>query len=270
MRLIYSCVAILLSGSPLVLAQELPATPPSCPVFQNGDVSLVPQKLGKARKAKVWLAPEHAGRGGPLVFFYHGMGASVDDAVPVLTQAVIDSITQAGGMVVAPYSEGLTFEWHLVLGTASNDLYLMDDLTACAVQEFGVNPERIYLAGFSAGALNASQMIYHRSGYVAAAVIYSGGFLTFRGEPTSQVPEHKFPVLLYHGGPDNNAFVNFEQTTRKMSQRLSNDNHYHVVCNHGKGHKIPDQGELAFSWQFLAAQTYGQSHQVTPPDYCQN
>ncbi len=253
----------------VAMMPNLPKLPKTCPNLITGDVSFTPEALGKERKVRIWQNSDHS-KLGPLVFFFHGMGGSPDDAKIVLGEQAFQEIIDAGGMVVAPHSDGLAFAWYLVLGTEQDDLFVADDVVSCAVQNNGIDPERIYATGFSAGALHVSQMAFLRSDYLASAVIYSGGFLTFKSEPKNSKLDHKFPLLMYYGGANDFAFVNFRDTTMKLVANLKSNRHPYVVCNHNKGHKLPNADGIAYSMEFLSGQIYGEDAVIPAPmDYCE-
>ncbi len=125
----------------------------ACPEFNEGTLEF--DVDGTMRRAEIWMSDEAHAKEGPLVFFWHGMGATPQDAM-VFSQ-VLDDIKAEGGILVAPYSAppptsaGFQFPWYLTSG--AGDLYdmdLADEIVACAKQKASIDTKRIHSTGFSA------------------------------------------------------------------------------------------------------------------------
>lgn len=276
-------------------AQFVPQPTATCPGFAKGDgctedaVSLVctfEPKGVPPRKVRVWLDDSAHDGGGALVFFWHGLSRMGSDAIlpgaglgPDVEQGIVDS----GGVLVAPEKEedrATSFgklPWISALGgtgegdNKDDDFLVMDEVVACAIEKLDIDVRRIHSTGISAGGLQTGQVIAHRSGYLASAVVFSGGM---SGSPMIQYPKNKLPVMIFWGGMNDMVLINFEQTSLDMRRRLDWNEQFSILCNHGMGHMVPVEGAKA-GWHFLQDHPYGTVpspyKQALPeflPDYC--
>ncbi len=195
---------------------------------------------------------------GPLVFFWHGVGGSPTDATYALGNTVIDEITAMGGIVAAPVHDPAAgqFPWYLTLGgTDETDLLVADEVLGCAIEKVGVDMRRIHSVGFSAGAMNTTQVGWRRSGYIASVVTFSGAQL---GNVTpDQDPTNLFPAMVVHGGPEDIVIIKFMDQSIKYADGLKAAGHFAFICNHGKEHTVPSDIR-APAWQFLKDHPFGQ------------
>ncbi|MEZ4306887.1 MAG: hypothetical protein R3F14_02405 [Polyangiaceae bacterium] len=190
----------------------LPAVTGACPDFTEGTITVSPD--GKSRDLRLWISDAAASLDGPIVFFWHGVGGSPNDALYALGTPVIDEIKALGGMVIAPVHDpdAGTFPWYLTTGgTNDSDIRVMDEALACAIQKVGVDLRHIHSTGFSAGAMNTTQVGWWRSGYIASVVTFSGAQI---GTPPDQDPENKFPAMVVHGGADDIVVIEFSPRAR--------------------------------------------------------
>ena len=235
-------------------AQYLPKASSACPDFTTGKASFKPD--GKARDVLLWVNPDKAkALDGPLVFVWHGAGGDPSEAPDIMGDA-ITAITDAGGVVAAPYhdpaNQGLP--WSLCLGgTDESDLRVADEILACAISKVGVDLRRIHSVGFSAGAMNTEQFAARRSGYLASIVAYSGARL---GNVTEQDPNNKYPAMLFYGGAMDMVIINFATATKTYHDALTMNGQFSFMCNHNTGHTVPPDGR-AGAWQFLQDHPFG-------------
>jgi hypothetical protein len=159
--------------------------------------------------------------------------------------------TANGVVVIVPNSKSDNlFEWDFWNGK-DDDFYLYDDLRTCAVQNLGVDVKRIYLSGFSAGALWTSYLSTKRGDTVAAILPFSGG----DGDVWKyETPAYTFPALLPYGG-DSDIYsagpvsINFEDAVLQFAGELSTDGHTVAVCNHNSGHTLPPETmDITTAW----------------------
>jgi predicted esterase len=255
----------------------LPEASGSCPGFREGDgckddgTSLVctfePDGV-PPRKARVWLGDGAREGGGALVFFWHGLSRDAADAIlPAagLGPAVRDDIVASGGVLVGVEKEegrmtGFTsLPWIAGLGgtgegeNMDDDFLVMDEIVACAIEELAIDLRRIHSTGISAGGLQTGQVVARRSGYLASAVVFSGGIF---GSPMIQEPTNKLPVMIVWGGMNDMVVLNFEQTSLDMRKRLDANGQFSVLCDHGMGHIVPVEAAKA-GWRFLQDHPYG-------------
>lgn len=201
----------------------------------------------------------------------------------------IDDLGLVGGntgnyIVVAPAANG---NWNFQPVNpdpgANPDIVLFDDLLACVGQRFGANRDKVSAAGFSAGGLFVSYLLMHRSEWLSAVAIHSGGLWS-----TNQwiVPLTDVPAMVSWGGttdtyyqwgqtvdpayrlgqtPNTQAYYthSFHLAATDFVNRLVQNGHYLVQCNHGGGHQ---PGPVGFAWpqswpfRFLYDATRGMVH----------
>jgi len=241
---------------------KLPTVHGPCPTFQTGSVTF--QFKNGSSSARLWIGKNPGN--GPLVFYFHGTGMSPDDAKWSLGQSVIDDILAQGGVVLSPKGHG-QYAWYIADGdTREDDLWLIDEMVACAIQEAKIDPRRIHATGLSSGATLTSDMVHRRAYYLASASPKSGGFDPYNPVPKNADPSNKMGVLIFHGGASdtwgNPAYEFYQEQSEKMAGILKQEGSFATVCNHGKGHTEPtwDQGTV---WQFFKDHPFN----VTPKPY---
>lgn len=218
---------------------SIPTPTGTCPDITKGDVTFAPAGI-PPRMVKLELDAA-ATTPGPLVLYWHATGSSPLEAGYALgsTQG---KITSAGGIIASPYSDPAAgqFEWYLVNGSATqDDFVLADEIVACLAAANRIDTSHIHSIGMSAGALQTSALSFLRASYIASVATYSGG-LTGNFTPPSQNPDNKFAALIFAGGPSDNVFnVDFVAASKRYQQVLRDRGHFAVLCDHGKGHRIP-------------------------------
>lgn len=204
-----------------------------------------------------------AAHDGPLIFYWHGTGASPSEAVVGLSQATIDAVTAAGGVVAAPYSDPDSYilPWFLTgaFGATGrdDDLRVADEVLACAMSQLGIDLRHIHSLGMSAGGLQTAQMGYRRSDYLASVVTYSGG-ISAASKPTMQDPSNHLSALIFHGGAGDIVVIAFDLASEAYWEDLSALGSFAVICNHEGGHRIPTEARASV-WAFLQAHPYKQA-----------
>lgn len=242
------------------LDEFLPKATGACPTLTTGMVTVSPDDF--TRDVQIWIGDEAKTMDGPIVFFWHGAGGSPKDAVYALSQPVIDEIVAMGGILVAPVHDPAAGQlpWFLSLGGSNeSDLRVMDEVLACAIDQVGVDLRHIHSVGFSAGAMNTTQVGWRRSGYIASVVTFSGAQI---GSPDDQDPTNKYPAMAFHGGSSDVVIIEFQPNTEKYVQGLKDEGHFAFICDHGKGHTVPTDARMP-AWQFLKDHPFG----VQPEPY---
>jgi predicted esterase len=235
-------------------AKFLPEPSDNCPDLIQGTITVSPD--GKPRDVRLWISDAAKTQDGPVVFFWHGVNGSPDDATYALGNTVIDEIVAQGGIVAAPVHDPAAGQlpWYLSLGGSDeSDLRVMDEVLACAIKNVGVDVRRIHSVGFSAGAMNTTQVGWRRSGYIASVVTFSGAQV---GSVPDQDPLNLFPAMVLHGGPNDIVILHFEDTSKSYAQSLIDQGHFAFLCNHGQGHSVPAEVR-APAWQFLQDHPFG-------------
>lgn len=169
--------------------------------------------IGQPRAALVHVPPQAGGKGArklPLVIFLHGAGGG---AAQAMRQTNLTGLADRAGFL-AVFPEGLGPEggqtWNAWMccgfarDTKVDDVGFLDALIARLKADGFSGPlidgRRIYLAGFSNGAMLASRFALERPG-VAAAIAVVSGTLPCDLDP----PAAALPVLIVHGDQDKMA-----------------------------------------------------------------
>jgi hypothetical protein len=119
--------------------------------------------------------------------------------------------------------------------------------------------------------------VLHRSAYLAAAAVFSGG-VGIAVQPST--PEFDTPVLVGHGGQMDTfnlmiLQVYFEEHAEAFMSLLEDNGHFAVHCNHGLGHNLPFNAPN-WIYSFLFAHEFGDKESIFSdpmqrgafPDYC--
>lgn len=251
--------------------RSLPLPAAGCPTLAPGAVTWTAGEM--ARRVDVF-EPSTMRGDLSLLFLWHGAGDSAANfAGAMQAQRLADDWN---AIVAVPHSRGASLlEWAIFrTEDPALDLVVFDELVACAIDSYGVNPRRVYTSGFSAGGLWSTRLLLERSDVLAAAVIFSGG--TANNIVAYKTPAMQTPVLAVHGGEsDVVTIARFGPMTEELTTRLAADGHVTVMCDHGRGHTIPFAPAL-FAWPFLFDHVYGQADSPYAdalngawPDYCQ-
>ena len=120
-----------------------------------------------------------------------------------------------------------------------------------------------------------SYLLMHRSDYLAAAAIFSGGISATLF--TYKKPSYKVAVIGSHGGPTDvfQGIIKFQDMMTTLSKNLSNDGHVMILCSHGQGHKIT-QAVVVGAVKFVFSHKYGDGSSIYDatrveqvlPSYC--
>jgi predicted esterase len=252
----------------------LPTPTGACPELVAGDVELAPAGIAP-RQVKVWMSDAASTMDGPFVFYWHGTGSQPDEALYGLGASFVDQVVAQGGIVVAPYHDPTAgeFPWFLVLGEQEDDLLVADEVLACAIEQVGVDISRIHTIGMSAGGLQTAQMSFRRSGYIASAVPYSGGFVG--NAPPDQDPSNPLSAMIFHGGENDVVIISFKDASERYLMGLQDRGGFGFICDHGMGHSIPQGNAQASVWQFFYDHPFGTKPSPYAdglpdgfPDYC--
>lgn len=139
--------------------------------------------------------PDTAPTAMPAVMFLHGHGGS--GAGVMRMRGVIEALTGRGYAVIAPTAEPRgpngRRSWNFFPGWQGRDeAAFLQDVRADAAQRFGVMPDRVLLAGFSAGGFMVNYLACAAPASFPAYAPVSGGF--WRPRPESCAG----PVRLFH------------------------------------------------------------------------
>jgi len=189
------------------------------------------------QQAAVWSG-DAAVAGGPLLIYYYATGSSFMEPLGTIGQAQIDRITKLGGAVVAQVAttaKGATTGnnvWY------TGDAAIADEIVACAIQNQKIDPRRIHVAGYSAGAIQTTYMWFARSGYVASVLTYSGGDDSLDVAPLED-PAHPPAALVTHGAQGQDTYggvIDFFVASTAWEAEIKKAGGFAIDCNDGGTH----------------------------------
>jgi hypothetical protein len=171
----------------------LPTAKGTCPTLKTGPMQSITLN-GTAMSWSLSVGSKAATATGPIVIYWHGTGTNAQESATALGNG-ITTIDNLGGLVAAADSTSSTGTntgdgvWY------TGDVDYADFIIACAIQQLNIDTSHIHAAGYSAGALQTGYMWSARSGYLASAILYSGG--SFGG--TLQDPSNAPSIIGAHG-----------------------------------------------------------------------
>jgi len=225
----------------------IPALTAQCPDFGAGSITFM--GLGGITIA---AGPKAASATAPLVFYWHGTGGLASEYALQAT-AVASGVQAEGGLLISFQD---TVGGDLLSGTfifGAGDFDLTDQLVACAVQNYNVDPRRIFATGCSAGGLFSGAMAAARSQYMAAAAPNSGGWVL----PVAFANDHTPALMTIHGAPGVDVVViDFSDASATADKGFKDRGGFVINCNHGGGH-CGGGGFAPDIWEFFKAHPYG-------------
>lgn len=242
----------------------LPMVTGTCPSFEEGVLKFQPAGIDRARRVQVYAPEQPQENSGPIVFFWHGMGAHPTQSLRSMGKTLKD-LQARGGWLIAPYPDprALPVPWYAFFSDKEDDHLLADEILACAISQKLIDPRRIHVLGMSAGSFQGGEMSFMRSSYVASSALYSGGFLEERDVPTRQGAQDPVATMLLFGGDiDRIAHVTYRRTSDKYIKQLKVPKDRAILCNHRRGHTMPSSAHAGV-WKFFVDHPF----RVHPPAY---
>ncbi len=175
--------------------------------FFNRDALRLPESSSGARPPRafiVYAAPEYdPAHPAPLLVMLHGRPSNAA-AMAQITQ--MNRVAAANGFLVA-YPDGLDNEWNNEIELSGgpsrrrqDDVAFLDALPGELSQDFNIDANRIYLAGFSNGGFMVHRMACSSTGpYAAYAEVGAALYSAMRGTCTRG---RHAPILIMHGTAD--------------------------------------------------------------------
>jgi len=258
---------------------KLPTIEGSCPDMSKPGTYMFSSASGRSLMVDIMIAQDAKSRpapGGPLIMYFHSLGGVSGEVTRAFGQAAIDQVIAQGGVVAS-----FTASTCLRCGLADDVVWYEEDdevgdqVVACSMQHARIDPRRIHAIGFSSGALHSMHLALARSSYIASVVSFSGGRPA--GSLVPEDPTNKVPALLAYGreGLDN-AFVDFNITSRDWYNMFAPQGYYALLCDHQRGHAIPEElvpHALRFFMDHpyqVSPEPYLRTVPTTYPSFCKN
>jgi len=222
-------------------------------------------------------APPQAmgGRGRwPVVFLWHGFsGAAMGgDTEAIFFQSLLSGQVSGADfpfLLVTPLADGVAFlDWNILdiaTGDDSPDVRLFDEVLACLDARFGVDPDHVHSAGFSAGALMTDLLGVTRGDRLASLISWSGAYLANEANDTGSFevfwpdvgPNQGYVQMVTRGGPNDvwqagGMFTaDFDQWTRNDIPWLNARGHDVLECAHDRGHTPVFTNDFLYAVHFF-------------------
>ncbi|HTP30156.1 MAG TPA: alpha/beta fold hydrolase [Anaeromyxobacteraceae bacterium] len=155
------------------------------------------------------IAPRSPSASPPLLVLLHGIGADEGDLLPLLPSLDPRFLVVSAR---APYPEPPGYRWYAIDWMTSPptadpaEIASSRDLLASFLEEVrraqGVDPSRVFLLGFSQGAIMALALLLARPDLVRGVVAHSGRLARLAGTGSRTEPLSGAEVLLLHGEED--------------------------------------------------------------------
>lgn len=212
----------------------------------------------------------------PVVFNWHGLGDTAANMNGLLAGAVNNAsmpfiLVTPESTHLLPTTSPIGIEWdNIRTRQDSRDARFFDAVLQCLDSRWGVDRDRVYTVGFSAGAIMSDLLGVLRGSQIAAVVSFSGGYFSDPMNPPTLGPLSTYPqwpalapaarysqLVVYGGTADMFslaiAAAHFNQFAANDIPYLNTARHDVVACGHGGGHTIPTGVQATQIVEFLAA-----------------
>ena len=203
----------------------------TCPTLQAGMNTI--NSGGYERFFEVILPTQYTEEAQwPLITLWHGFGSSQEE---IKEYSEMETLAESEGFIlVVPtsYPEGAV-EWDSLAAVDSPDLAFFDDMTGCLFESFSIDPDQLFVTGFSGGGLWTAYLSVFRADVIASAVGMSSGLIPDYPQDVSTA----IPYLAAWGGEADIAYdQDFDLLARDLLEDFTNNGHFVVSCNHGLEH----------------------------------
>ncbi|HET8935879.1 MAG TPA: hypothetical protein VFN67_20670, partial [Polyangiales bacterium] len=184
----------------------IPEVKGDCPMFRSSTITY----MGLGGINVVAGAKGSGEKKAPFVFYWHGTGSFAAEYA-TMASAVSGGVSQEGGILVS--FEGST-GGDFLSGTAifgKGDFDIADQLLACGVKDYNIDPKRVFATGCSAGGLFSGAMGTARSNYMAAVAPNSGGWTAPVAWQNGWTPA----LMTVHGAPGADVvIIDFSESSK--------------------------------------------------------
>lgn len=228
----------------VILSRSVEVNPSHAEIDGAGEfISGAHTHAGLTRNYKLYVPPAHSGRALPLVVMLHGCTQDADDFAA--GTEMNDRAREQGFFVLYPTQSQdgnaqRCWNWfaraHQQRG--SGEPALLADMTQSLSKRYGIDPDRVYLAGLSAGGAMADIVASAYPEIYAAVGIHSGlprgaatnvagAFAAMKnGEPatrsTAKASDAMVPSIVFHGDADHTVHPkNGEQVIAALLGRVA-------------------------------------------------
>lgn len=171
------------------------------PIFTPGNYDESIQIDSIKRTYRLVVPRAYSGKPIPLVVFLHGRGG--DGRNFEIYCGMTRKAESAGFVVVYPDAMGAPTAWNAGFNhgrvESVDDVKYIKQLIAAIKQKVVVDPERIYVGGYSSGGIMSYRLASELSGTVAAIGVMSGTIgAVLPGGKELQIPDPIHPVSILH------------------------------------------------------------------------
>lgn len=206
----------------------------ACPTFHDrGQGPNTILSGGQNREFLLAIPPNR--QNARVIFVWHWWMGQADWA---MDWTGLSGLSGGDTFIVSPITgPGSGSQW------TQSDVTLFDDVFACLYENYGIDPDRVFVTGHSMGALFISQLIQIRGQYIAGFVTMSGGI-----SGTLTPPQWPLPGLVMWGGPTDTCCNGFSFVTRSqnLSSQLRQNGSFVMHCVGDFGHSLPPMPDVVF------------------------
>jgi poly(3-hydroxybutyrate) depolymerase len=219
---------------------NLPSVMGSCPTFtaSQGTASVTVSAGGGTISAQLWAGPKSTtGSGGPLIIWWHGTASSPSGEIPISLDT--NAIAADGGIVAGFVQSSRTGATSGNTGDAvwyTSDGAFADQVVACAIRDYHIDPRRIHTAGYSAGGLQTVWMWFARSGYLASVISYSGGDAIINKAPMQDSSNYPAAIAAHGAAGSDSLGVDFANASATWEMEIKQGGGFSIDCNDGGNH----------------------------------
>ena len=175
----------------------------------------------------------------PLVVALHGAGITASGPMNFLGPYA----DEFGFVLLAPNARAAT--WDVMTQDYGNDIAVIDQVLTQVFSQVRIDPQRIFLEGFSDGASYALGVGLTNDQLFKKVVAFSPGFICPYVTGSTQ------PVFVSHAQQD--PILSFTNTKEKIVPKLESEAHAVEFVEYDGGHSVPPGvARSAMNWLFAA------------------